>query len=193
MHSGDFPDRCLAAKTWLNFSGVAWGKAEIHHFYRACLAQCWGSAAQPGFLCSEGEPHTGLLSHWAVCSVLRAARNSISKEVTMQKPWEKLGGERKGKGGSKMNWLTNAAGESWHPLARLEEALGKRTKLESCKGMLCSEWGAIAWNFLPRYFWPWGGHLRFPPQDGLIGNVDVSLGTCWCITQTFSVEKKTLS
>lgn len=145
-------------------------------------------AAHPGFLCSEEEPCTELLSYWAVCSVIRAATNTISKDGMMQKPWEKLGGVREEKGGSKMSWLTNTAGETQHPLARLKEVLGKRTQ-----GMWCSEWGAIAWNFLPRYLWSWGGHLRFSPQDGLIGNVDVSVGTCWCITQAFSVETKTVS
>lgn len=35
---GDFPDRYLAGKTWLNLSEKACG--DIHHFYRASLAQC---------------------------------------------------------------------------------------------------------------------------------------------------------
>lgn len=110
MHSRDFPDRCLVAKSWLNFSGKVWGKAGIHPFYRACLVQCWALAAQPGFLCSEWEPHRELLSHGAVCSVLRAARNTISKEAMMPN-LEKRQVVREGKGGSKMSWLTNTAGQ----------------------------------------------------------------------------------
>lgn len=37
-----------------------------------------------------------------------------------------------------------------------------------------------------------GRTFEVPTMDDLIGNVDVSIGTCWCITQTFNVEAKTV-
>ena len=129
IHSGDFPDRCLIGKTWLNFLEKALGgwRGGYHHFYRACLVQGGELAAEPGFpLCSEWEPQRELPGHCVICSVLKCSQKPYFKMSSLcKKLQESYGMKERGKRRGQMGLFRDAARETWHLPARLEEVLGK--------------------------------------------------------------------